>query len=731
MAYFQRWVRASAVVCWEPRDPKRQPCDQPWSRCNSSSISPLRQPLSLHPVLSGGKKTSTTSSGNNDLNTEEEEPQLTYVDLDYVVLGFQEEDTHFVYGGDAFDHGADLVFSRALLDFKARYPDRVHLILGNRDLNKMVMRHIFGPFPSAFASKIVAPPSSSSAPQQKEKEKAAAAAVITPFQALTGGPRSSGRGVDGHLSPEAAEEALFPSASGPPPKVSYASFLASEAAGAAAGNTSPPVTADPVSFVRWALVHRLGSPKAFEHRRRELHAIKCRWAEIVKEVNRTQTVGSDDVDVDDDVLPRGNSTTTTDLPSDEEVAASFAVAAEPGGVYYEYLRLGQLLDRIDSVLFVHGGICEDNLGLVPSLEARYDRPLKNCQKLVDVVRENEPGEVEGEEEEADGRRQTPPRAPSASASAVPVPCPDSAYLPMASSPIEWFNALHRFKWEAMWEYTRWNGNRGNALRRYGNHCICTKYSVTVNSLIKKDGPSYFSLPVAEFLLSHGIETVCVGHMPTGDTPAIIRQPPAGVLTCIAADNSYSGRNNAWTTPFNPRGKALTEVLLHYLSATTPHRSPPPSQEEEDGGSLFIHIHGERADGTPFAFDVDSAEPYLGRCVERRRPLSGSEDDKKENSKEKGKEANGVVERWWVKRREIRKNTVEEEEEQAYYALHHTNNSFFAEQEEVLPQSALEKLFAQHPMAHSPVGGVLRNTHTKESLRNIPVHRIKTKVTPSL
>ena len=44
----------------------------------------------------------------------------------------------FVFGGDAFDRGAgDLRVARLLIDLKRRYPDRVVLIIGNRDANKM------------------------------------------------------------------------------------------------------------------------------------------------------------------------------------------------------------------------------------------------------------------------------------------------------------------------------------------------------------------------------------------------------------------------------------------------------------------------------------------------------------------------------------------------------------------------------------------------------------------
>ncbi|OLP81862.1 hypothetical protein AK812_SmicGene37540 [Symbiodinium microadriaticum] len=45
------------------------------------------------------------------------------------------EAAHFVFGGDAVDHyPGDLQILEDLLDLKRRYPDRVHLIIGNRPL---------------------------------------------------------------------------------------------------------------------------------------------------------------------------------------------------------------------------------------------------------------------------------------------------------------------------------------------------------------------------------------------------------------------------------------------------------------------------------------------------------------------------------------------------------------------------------------------------------------------
>ena len=45
---------------------------------------------------------------------------------------------HLVFGGDSVDKGGDdLAFLASILRLKSRHPDRVHLLMGNRDINKM------------------------------------------------------------------------------------------------------------------------------------------------------------------------------------------------------------------------------------------------------------------------------------------------------------------------------------------------------------------------------------------------------------------------------------------------------------------------------------------------------------------------------------------------------------------------------------------------------------------
>ena len=52
---------------------------------------------------------------------------------------------HFVFGGDSCDKGGAVGGSirvvRSLVRLKRKYPDRVHLLIGNRDANKVLAPH--------------------------------------------------------------------------------------------------------------------------------------------------------------------------------------------------------------------------------------------------------------------------------------------------------------------------------------------------------------------------------------------------------------------------------------------------------------------------------------------------------------------------------------------------------------------------------------------------------------
>lgn len=111
-AYLDRYVKISKVlqfILTEPRkmDQQRKPSDDVQGDFSSVSYFPYDHCMDF------------LEQPNNDDNNESTISQL-------------------VYGGDVWDKGgSDLYVIRQLLDLKRRYPDRVHFLMGNRDINKM------------------------------------------------------------------------------------------------------------------------------------------------------------------------------------------------------------------------------------------------------------------------------------------------------------------------------------------------------------------------------------------------------------------------------------------------------------------------------------------------------------------------------------------------------------------------------------------------------------------
>lgn len=637
-AYFQRFVCLSRVVAWEATAEGGAGVQNAGSSsAAASSVEPLGAPLqSVKPLA----PPATTLHHSYDASYSH------LVDLARYRLTFRDATSHFVFGGDAFDHGADLTFGRALLDFKRRFPARVHLLLGNRDVNKM---------------------------------------AVYPRMALA---------VDG-AAPDAAEDAIFTLPPPSPPTsasrgaasallsapVRYRDYLdeqhqqqrQSDAADAV--TEKAPRRADRVSFLKWALRHKLGSPNAFAHRRHELCELQAMAAAAAAAGTATASPAT--------------------APTDAAVAQSFFAAAQPGGVYHDYIEAGVLSVVLDGVLFVHGGVNGHNAGFVPSLTAASY--AEQCTAGEWWLPEVQPlGVAEGAEGGGGG---------AAAAGAAPTRASPSA----RPSALDWLAALEHFKAAAFQEWVGGTRRCGEALRAYVYPRFIAPHSIAVGTVMDVDGPHHVPLSVAAYLLESGIHTVCGGHQPIGDTPVMVRQP--GGFAIVDADNSYCGRGNALCSEFNRRGAAVMELLFEHPDDTAngagDAAARPAAPAGVDGAprgtssatSPSLTVHGYRADGAAFAFDL-YGDLRVGRHV---------------------------GEGWWV-RLPPGAQTPPGAPHDGLYELRRTGDGFRTEEVRWATAAEVDAALRQAAAGgQAMVPGELPRRYTKEELAEVRVHRLKTKV----
>lgn len=272
----------------------------------------------------------------------------------------------FVFGGDAIDrgpHGMRIV--RVLTDAKLRYGERVVLLAGNRDINKLRL------------------------------------------------PRELG----GH-PPSGAPDAVLPFRAG---------------------------------LLRWILERTMGAPSAFEHRRAELSL-------------------------------------ASRVPDDEEVVESFLGDLAPNGALTRYLAHCQLAYREGRTLFVHGGVGNESLGMVPSLGG-FDA-VDDLDEWVARLNAWYSAQLQAFVAGALEHDGSPTWQPLVDYQA---PSPGMRINP-----------------------------RSVVYARLAN---------------EHNDPRLPSPTVVERLCEQGIHRLVVGHMPAGDTPALLRDP-ARDFELLLADNSH-------------------------------------------------------------------------------------------------------------------------------------------------------------------------------------------------
>ena len=171
--------------------------------------------------------------------------------------------------------------------------------------------------------------------------------------------------------------------------------------------------------------------------------------------------------------------------SDEDVVDSWLEDVAPGGMQTRYLASAVLGHREDETLFLHGGVTAENLGVVPGLASRVTGVDAWVRALNDFYAESMSAFVAGR-------------------------CADDG------TPL----------WQALLAYQA--PLRGTAFNQ-----ASVVYARPGDAL---GNPRLPPEPVVDALRASSVRRVVIGHTPSGDCPAVLRDGTGFEL--VLADNSY-------------------------------------------------------------------------------------------------------------------------------------------------------------------------------------------------
>ena len=449
--------------------------------------------------------------------------------------------THFIYGGDSVDKGpGDIRLCRALVGLKKRYPDRVHLLVGNRDLNKLR-------FSSELSDEDMCRPIDH---------------IKRPFW------DRKAKSYEEHL-----EEILRTHAA-----------------------TNGDYTLDHFNTkaerLRWMLKHTLGCPDTFEFRREEisfLHKVYGCYPPN-SETHESSPVHTDISRTNNDV----NADTTN--VTDEDVVNSFDYEINhTEGSLRQYLHHASIAAIIGNTIFVHGAIDRLTMCFVPSRNSKFELPTSS-----------------------------PPSFSEPSTNISDGTMIDDAH--------EWVESLNEFLHDGLNDFEsrpHWNEERtsrgGEALlaiqnrpSMWGRSVVCNSYAdggvvatddaeeqrkQALRVAEEESNPlafegvasNVFDQAPADWLLTHGIKRIVVGHKPTGDCPAVLSSAYTGVEVC-SVDTSFARRRDISTDEKSNRfgvnrGDAMAVVEI----------------AGSDCHNNCLEVSGTLADGTEYS----NTHPHIG------------------------------------------------------------------------------------------------------------------------
>ena len=372
--------------------------------------------------------------------------------------------------------------------------------------------------------------------------------------------------------------------------------------------------------LKWILRKTMGSPNAFEWRRRELQQEKDFYAFTKGIQNEAETV-----------------------VTDEEVVDSYRKSCHPNGEMGNYIKRANLSLKLGGAMFMHG-----SLPLTPDLLSMFRDTNKNSPEI----------KMEGESSFWDEFYEY----------ALPFACEEKSGmdLPSVRNAQEWSDALNEFGrhqydvWYrnitsveegdisslGLWSTTGGYQNTSNGANEIGSLCQYgmgvlpsgeQNPSIVYQSWMQDGYPKFFldqesrgayQEIVKEFFDINNLDVIVSGHQPVGDLPFPIQINANKFIIC--ADTSYS-RDTKWLNDRENSGKgesisfrgdaAVSEVLL--------------KQCVDSGKICGVVSHGVLSDGTPYdsnnLYDSDEDNAMIGKVVDRKKLVfEGSVQDDSNN-----------------------------------------------------------------------------------------------------
>lgn len=391
----------------------------------------------------------------------------------------------FVYGGDAVDKGpGDIRIVRALASLKSRYRDRVHLLVGNRDLNKLRL-------PSELSeSDMTRDVDDIPKPFWNEKAKS-----LREYLENTREEKS----VDG------AKESLDDV------------------------NTR-------AERLRYMFRHTLGCPDTFEFRREEVRLLKQIYGEYPP-----------DPDTHDVTPLREEVKDSTELiligVSDEEVVDSFLYEMGPEGSLRQYLHLSSIAAIVGNTIFVHGAIDRLTMKYVPSPTTKFELPKSlpppfeapyaatpTDGKIIENVHEwvqNLNSYLHRGLDDFVARPEWNEERTSRGGESV---------LAIQCRPAMWGRSVvcNSYADGGVIATPDAEAERKRATRAARERSDPVQFEGIASDAMDPEPAGWLS--------RHGIRRVVVGHKPTGDCPAVLSHEYHGVEV-VAVDTSYSRRRD--------------------------------------------------------------------------------------------------------------------------------------------------------------------------------------------